>query len=154
MLRRRYTWILAPRSLARKNKIFYHLGDMLLVKTLLSPSEIHGVGLFAAERIPKGTVVWRFCWVIDLVLADDALEQLSPPAREQMLKYSYVDRHLRRRILCGDDARFFNHSDEPNCLDFPDNDGGTTVAKRDIEAGEELTSDYAAFDLHHKPYLK
>ncbi len=127
---------------------------MLLVKTLLSPSEIHGIGLFAGERIPAGTVVWRFDPAIDLVLADDALERLSGPAREQMLKYSYVDRHLKRRILCGDDARFFNHSDDPNCLDFPDDTGGTTVAKRDIEVGEELTSDYASFDLDHVPYSK
>ncbi len=127
---------------------------MLLVKTLLSPSEIHGIGLFAAERIPAGTVVWRFHRGIDLVLEDGVLETLSPAAREQMLKYTYVDIRLHKRILCGDDARFFNHSDDPNCLDYPDDAGGTTVAKRDIEAGEELTSDYAAFDLHHVPYGK
>jgi SET domain-containing protein len=125
---------------------------MLLVKTLLSPSEIHGIGLFAAERIPAGTVVWRFHPAIDVILPDGILDTLSPAARDQMLKYSYVDKHLHKRILCGDDARFFNHSDAPNCLDYPDEIGGTTVAKRDIEAGEELTSDYAAFDLHHVPY--
>jgi len=127
---------------------------MLLVKTLLSPSEIHGIGLFAAEPIPAGTVVWRFHPAIDLVLAVGALDQLSPPARDQMLKYSYVDRHLNQRILCGDHARFFNHSDPPNCLAYPDDTGGTTVAKRDIEVGEELTSDYATFDLQHVPYGK
>lgn len=125
---------------------------MLLVKTFLRPSAIHGIGLFAAERIPAGTVLWRFHPAVDRFIEERALEAMSAAAREQVLKYSYVDVHLRRRVLCGDDARFFNHSDEPNCLDLPDDDGGTTVAKRDIAEGEELTSNYAAFDLHHVPY--
>ena len=33
---------------------------MLLVKTYLDKSPIHGIGVFAAERIPKGTKIWRF----------------------------------------------------------------------------------------------
>jgi hypothetical protein len=33
---------------------------MLLVKTYLSASPIHGIGLFAAEPIAKGTVIWCF----------------------------------------------------------------------------------------------
>lgn len=46
-------------------------------------------------------------------------------------------------VLCGDNARFMNHSFEPNC----DDDGGEfTTAARDIEAGEELTCDYRRFD--------
>ncbi len=125
---------------------------MLLVKTELRPSAIHGVGLFAAERIAKGTVIWRFNPAIDLLLDEEAMASLSHPAREQILKYSYLDRVLRRRVLCGDDARFFNHEDRPNCLDFGDDRGGTTVALRDIAPGEELTSDYAAFDAEHVPY--
>jgi hypothetical protein len=58
----------------------------------------------------------------------------------------------RKLVLCGDDARFFNHEDEPTCRDFPDLDGGTTVAARDIELGEELTCDYASFDAQHVPH--
>ena len=123
---------------------------MLLVKTYLDRSKIHGIGLFAAERIAKGTVIWRRSPEIDLLLEPAQLDRLAPPAREQIEKYTYLDRHLGKLVLCGDDARFFNHSDEPNCLDFPDDTGGTTVAKRDIEAGEELTSDYASFDANHR----
>jgi SET domain-containing protein len=120
---------------------------MLLVKTYLDTSRIHGIGLFAAERIPEGTVIWRLAPAVDLVFDEDVLDALSPAARDQLRKYSYTDVVLRRRVLCCDDARFFNHSDAPNCLDHPSADGGTTVAMRDIEAGEELTCDYRAFDL-------
>jgi hypothetical protein len=125
---------------------------MLLVKTFLAPSRIHGIGLFAAQRIPRGTVVWRLHPAIDLELADSELDGLAEPAREQIRKYTYVDLVSRTRVLCGDDARFFNHDDHPNCHDLPDAEGGKTVAARDISEGEELTSDYASFDAEHVPY--
>jgi hypothetical protein len=47
-------------------------------------------------------------------------------------------------VLCGDNAKFMNHSFEPNCDDV---DGPYTVTKRDIATDEELTCDYRLFDL-------
>jgi uncharacterized protein len=123
---------------------------MLLVKTNLAPSRIHGIGLFAAEDIPRGTVIWRRDPSIDVELTEEQLEALAPPSREQIVKYTYLDIVRRTYVLCGDDARFFNHEDAPNCVDYPDADGGTTVAARDIRAGEELTSDYGKFDANHR----
>jgi SET domain-containing protein len=127
---------------------------MLLVKTYLAPSRIHGIGLFAGQPIAKGTVVWRLDLVIDVELTEADIEALAPPAREQIRKYTYMDLVRGKYVLCGDDARFFNHSDAPNCHDYPDGDGGTTVAARDIGEGEELTSDYSRFDAEHVPYGK
>lgn len=127
---------------------------MLLVKTYLAESAIHGIGLFAAQPVRKGTVVWRLDPTLDLELTEAQIEALAPPARDQIRKYTYLDLVRGTYVLCGDDARFFNHSDEPNCHDFPDADGGTTVAARDIDEGEELTSDYSRFDAGHVPYAK
>jgi SET domain-containing protein len=124
---------------------------MLLVKTYLDRSTIHGIGLFAAEPIRKGTIIWRMNPTIDIQLTAEAVESLVPAAREQIVKYTYLDPVLRRYVLCGDDARFFNHDDAPNCLDVPDAEGGRTVAKRDIAVGEELTCDYAHIDAEHQP---
>ena len=56
-------------------------------------------------------------------------------------------------VLCGDDARFFNHSPSPNCVDIYDSSHGlddahdVTIAARDILPGEELTCDDALFDM-------
>jgi uncharacterized protein len=125
---------------------------MLLVKTHLDKSRIHGIGLFASEPIRKGTVIWRLDPSIDVQLTADQIEALAPPARGQIRKYTYRDRVLGMYVLCGDDARFFNHDLDPNCHDLPDSDGGTTVAARDIAAGEELTCDYAQFDADHALY--
>lgn len=121
---------------------------MLLVKTSLSISSIHGIGLFAAQLILKGTVVWRFHPVIDIKLTGEEIARLAEPCREQTVKYTYRDKLSGLYVLCGDDARFFNHSDEPNCIDvFNDAEADLTLARRDIQEGEELTCDYALFDL-------
>jgi len=118
---------------------------VLLVKTYLAASPIHGIGLFAAEPIARGTVVWRLEPAIDLLLDDEALGGLAEPSRAQVLRYAYLDMVLGRHVLCGDDARFMNHSARPSCHDVNDPDGGFTVAARDIARGEELTSDYGTF---------
>ena len=120
---------------------------MLLVKTTLDKSRVHGIGLFADEFIPKGTVIWRFHPAVDIRLREEQFCELSPPCREQMRRYTYRERMSGLYVLCGDDARFFNHSDSPNCLDEDDGAGGVTVTLRDVDRGEELTCDYALFDL-------
>ena len=115
---------------------------MLLVKTTIGLSTIHGLGLFAAEFIPKDTLIWTFQPDFDLMLSEEALERLAIPAREQVLRYCYLDNGMF--ILCADDARFFNASRTPNCI--PDALGQHSVAARDIVAGEELTEDYDVVD--------
>src|SRR5215203_6934888 len=122
---------------------------MLLVKTKLDVSRIHGIGLFAEQFIPKDTVVWKFHPLIDLIFTREQIEELAADAREQVKKYSYRDIHTGLYVLCGDDARFFNHTANPNCLDsyHSHEKEGITVACRNIAPGEELTCDYGLFDL-------
>jgi SET domain-containing protein len=121
---------------------------VLFVKTRLGMSDIHGVGLFAAEFIRSGTIVWRLNSALDVRLTGEQILGLPEPCREQIQKYSYREKHSGLYVLCGDDARFFNHSAEPNCLDVFRGEGeDLTLAARDIEHGEELTCDYACFDL-------
>lgn len=127
---------------------------MLLVRTSLKQSAIHGIGLFAAEPLKKGTVIWKLQPPLDQFLNDEDLARLSEHAREMMFKYSYLDPVLKKRVLCGDDARFMNHSDSPNCDDLMDEEGGVTVTARDVAVGEELTCDYAKIDLNFVPYKR
>ena len=121
---------------------------MLLIKTRIGKSAIHGIGLFADEFIAAETVIWKFSDLIDLCFDEKQMGELSESVKEQIGRYSYRDKRSGMYVLCGDDARFFNHSNEPNCLDFYDYKdlGNVTIAARDIRAGEELTCDYAAFD--------
>lgn len=122
---------------------------MLLVKTHIGPSNIHGTGLFADESIPKGTAVWEFKHRFDLQLTREEISSLAPPAREQLLKYAYLE-PSGVYVLCSDDARFFNHSNTPNTTALINVDGRDyrDIANRDINPGEELTADYSAFDAN------
>ena len=121
---------------------------MLLVKTKLDVSSIDGIGLFADQFISAGTVVWEFNQLIDLRFRDGDIAGLAESAQEQIRKYSYREASSGLYVLCGDDARFFNHSETPNCIDIM-NAGLSDVTRSivDIRPGEELTCNYALFDL-------
>jgi SET domain-containing protein len=121
---------------------------MLLVKTKIGPSSIEGIGLFADEFIPKGTFVWKFAPGFDMAVKPERLQELSAPSREQFLKYAYMNMTTGEWILCVDDARFFNHSDTPNTThrNLAQDSNGDDFANRDIQIGEELTTDYRSFD--------
>src|SRR5438045_2824995 len=87
---------------------------MLLVPTRLAQSSIHGFGVFAVEPIVKDTPVWRFAKGLDMEFSPDIVEGLPAHVRAFFSHYGYLDRNARRIILCFDDARFVNHSDQPN----------------------------------------
>ena len=120
---------------------------MLLVPTRLGQSPLHGIGLFASAPIPRGTAVWRFAPGLDQAFDDAEIERMEPHIRSFFDHYSYVDRSTKRLILCFDNARFTNHSDDPNLRpDYTQDAFGVDVALRDISAGEELTLDYDDFE--------
>src|SRR3989338_1141236 len=110
---------------------------MLLVKTKLKSSSIAGIGLFADEMIPKGTIVWKYNPVIDILLTKEQIGAFPQVVQEQIHNYAYFDGVFGGYMLCGDDARFFNHSDDPNCDDTPPSE--VTIATRDIMPDEEIT---------------
>jgi uncharacterized protein len=124
---------------------------MLMVRTRIGPSSISGIGLFANEHIPKGSLVWRFQPGLDLLFTEGEVATLSEPARRQFENYAFLDRKYGKFMLCGDDARFFNHSRTPNC---DDSVSDSTFALRDIFPGEELTVNYADFygNLEEQPF--
>ncbi len=114
---------------------------MLLVKTRLGLSTIHGIGLLADEFIAAGTVVWEHNDFIDRIYRFDKLVPIPEPAQTFLKTYGW--REGSYFIMPCDNARFVNHSDEPNCKVL---DNGTSVASKDIYPGEEITESYEAFD--------
>ena len=116
---------------------------MLKIRTRLAPSAIHGIGLFADEPIAAGTVVWEYDPHFDVAFSEAHLGSLSAAARQQVERYSYFEEALACHVLCGDDARFMNHSPTPNTEELE----MCTVAARDIAVGEEITADYRTFDV-------
>ncbi|MBN2080179.1 MAG: SET domain-containing protein [Spirochaetes bacterium] len=121
---------------------------MLLVRTRVGDAyrgDVHiGLGLFADQFIPKGTVIWRFNPVIDKVIPIGELEGLTEIERRFIDTYTY--REGDTLVLCSDDAKYVNHSRTPNTDNYENEEGSVTVARIDINAGEEITSDYSDFD--------
>lgn len=115
---------------------------MLLVRAAKGPSAIHGCGLFAVEAITRGTRIWKFTRGLDIALTVEQMQSLSPAVRDQILAYAYLDVRTATYVLCGDDARFINHSTTPN-IDATQN---SCHALCDIAPGEELTENYFAYD--------
>jgi SET domain-containing protein len=116
---------------------------MLLVKTRALASPIEGVGLFAAEPIAKGAIVWRFEPGIDLVVPEERIAALPEAAQAFFKRYAFPCPFFPGGLLLGfDNTRFVNHSRTPNL----DNTGPETIALCDIAAGEELTTDYAELE--------
>ncbi len=116
---------------------------MFLVPTIVRPSHAHGVGVFTSEAIRGGTVLWEFTEEVDLRLPPDSFRDVPEPLRSKLRAYCYEEPD-GTLVLCGDNAKFMNHSFDPNCDDV---EGPYTIAKHDIAAGEELTCDYRLFDL-------
>lgn len=74
---------------------------------------------------------------------------LPEQARIAFKNYCYKSNRTGRYILCFDDARYFNHSEDANCLEnaelMDEGEAGDTAA-RDIQEGEEMTNNYLIFD--------
>ena len=121
---------------------------MLLVKTKVKNSQIHGLGLFADEFIPKGTVIWKFTSGFDLKFTKEQI--LSFPDLLQIFIYTYAWKSKKSELYCHavDDGRFFNHSENPNSLAEyrDDEEESVNVALRDIQIGEEITDNYSSFE--------
>ena len=120
---------------------------MMMVDTEIKPSPIHGTGVFLTQPVKKGDLIWRFDARIDRVYTPQEIEAL--PEHVQRYLYTYCTWHEQTGlyVLCGDNGRYFNHSDAPstisNAISF-----GEDRAARDLAAGEELTSDYRTICDH------
>ncbi len=121
---------------------------MLTILASAKPSPIHGVGLFADQFIPKGTITWRFDPTFDIFFTEDEVEKLPEPQKRLIKFFAYFSAGRKVYIYSIDDSRFLNHSTHPN-NDCPLLHGETelcNISNRDIQIGEELTVDYRSFD--------
>ena len=111
-------------------------------------SAIHGNGVFASAPIAKGERVIRYKGLlrthaeVDRVYADEL-------DTGHTFLFTLNDKYVIDANVDGNDARWINHSCDPNCEATWLEDGGKKrkdkifiEAMRDISAGEELTYNY------------
>ena len=107
----------------------------------VGPSSIEGKGVFAKRAIPRGTRI------IEYTGARRTIESLMTDVANGAEPSVYLI-HLHEGMVIdgsidGNDARFINHGCDPNCEIYLFGDRLYVYAMRDIDAGEELTFDYA-----------
>ncbi len=105
-------------------------------------SPIHGRGVYATRRIPKGTRIAEYLG-----------ERISHEEADARYAAKADDGHtflfVVNKKICidateeGNDARFINHSCDPNCESNIEEKRVFIDAIRSIEPGEELGYDYA-----------
>lgn len=114
---------------------------MLLVKTTTGTSATHGIGLFADQDIAKGDFVWAFGYP-DVRIAKTDVDAMPKVNSDFIWHHCYINpNNPDRLVLCSDNARFLNFTDDANLrLSALTDDGEQRLfASRDIERGEELT---------------
>lgn len=119
---------------------------MLRVNTMLLPSSLQGIGLFADEFIKKGTVTWKrdpedFSFEMDKYLMRFR-KKVRDHQREYVKAHSYFDAETGLWVYCVDALKYINHSEAPNVISTPFVD----IAARNIHPGDEMTCNYAAYE--------
>ncbi len=124
---------------------------MLLVKTTLKESSIHGIGLFATEFIPQGTEIWRFTPGFDMRFTREQILAFPQAVQAYLCMYSWRSKKSMLYCFSSDNDKFVNHSEQSNVIsEYRDGeDEVVTVAVRDIHVGEEIVDDYNSFEAEY-----
>lgn len=110
-------------------------------------SKIHGNGVFARQPLKKGERIVRYKGKLRKHDEVDAAYAEIPENGHTFL-FTLNEKWVIDANIDGNDARWINHSCEPNCEavhvegDKKKKDRIYIEALRDIEAGEELTYNY------------
>ena len=104
-------------------------------------SRIHNKGVFARRDIPKGTYMIEY---FGRKISNDEADRISEEEVANGVVYLFeLDKNwtLDGNIK-GNDAKYINHSCEPNAESINDDGRIWVEAVRDIKKGEEITYDY------------
>jgi len=105
-------------------------------------SRIHGRGVFATRRIRSGRSLIAYEGQILTEEEADARYDDEADDPHTLLFHVEGDRYIDASVG-GNDARFINHSCDPNCESVVVDGAVVIRAIRNIQPGAELTYDYA-----------
>ena len=118
-------------------------------------SRIHGSGVYSARAIPKGTRIVEYLG--DRITHAQADERYEAKGQDDGHTFLFV---VSNRVVIdagvdGNEARFINHSCDPNCDAIVEDERIWIETIRDVEQGEELAYDYAfVLKERHTPAAK
>ena len=99
---------------------------------------MHGRGVYAAQFIPKGTRIIEYTG--ERTSWEAAPNDENDP---HTFNFGLDNGKVINPEIGGNDARWINHSCDPNCETAEEDDRIFIDSMRDIQTGEELFYDYA-----------
>lgn len=117
--------------MAKKNKARY------AIQTEVRDSAVHGRGVYAKQFIPKGTRIIEYTG--ERVPWEAAPDDPNDP---HTFNFGLENGDVINPEIGGNDARWINHSCNPNCEAVEEDEHIFIYAVRNIEDGEELLYDY------------
>jgi uncharacterized protein len=116
---------------------------------------MHGLGAFATRAIPAGVRLIEYAGErLTPAEADARYPDMAGEPHHTEL-FAIDDDIVIDAAVNGNDARFINHSCDPNCDAIVEGDRIWIETIRDIGPGEELAYDYAfALEERHTPAAK
>jgi uncharacterized protein len=105
-------------------------------------SRIQGRGVFATRAIAEGEKIIEYTGALITHVEADADCDDEAMRRHHTFLFAVDDRYVVDGARGGNEARFINHSCEPNCESLIVRRRVFIHALREIEAGEELLYDY------------
>lgn len=117
-------------------------------------SPIQGLGAFATRLIPVRTRLVEYAGQ-RLTPAEADARYPDGNERHHTFLFAIDDGIVIDAAVDGNDARFINHSCDPNCDAVVEDDRIWIETIRDVEPGEELAYDYAyELEERHSPAAK
>jgi SET domain-containing protein len=118
-------------------------------------SPIQGTGAFATRHIPAGTRLIEYAGIRITPAEADEQYPDDAPGRHHTYLFAIDDDVVIDAAFEGNEARFINHSCDPNCDAVIEDQRIWIETIRDVEPGEELAYDYAyVLKERHTPAAK
>jgi len=108
----------------------------------LRESSIQGLGAFARKDIPRGTRIIEYTGEKISYAESDRRYPDERDARHHTFLFTLNSKWIIDAAFDGNDARFINHSCEPNCDAYIERGHIWIESIKRIPAGAELTYDY------------
>ena len=108
-----------------------------VVQIEVRQSGVHGRGVYTTQVIPKGMRIIEYAG--ERVSWEAAPDKANDP---HTFNFGLENGDVINPEIGGNDARWINHSCNPNCEAIEEDDRIFIYAMRNIQAGEELLYDY------------
>ena len=130
-------------------------GDPADLPFEIRPSPIQGMGAFATRFIPEGTRLVEYAGERMTPAEADRRYPDVEGERHHTFLFAIDDDVVVDASVGGNEARFLNHSCDPNCDVFVEDGRLWIETIRDVAPGEELAYDYAfVLPERHTPAAK